>query len=197
MRTNLEKYNHYRLEYDSKLDAFIKSYVTKYPDTLYEVRLNGDIFVLKPKKVWYLDTFKIPKKPTKLDIEVLINDTKTIVFDKNQIVFDVDVFTLEGEKQHMQIIRLSMFKDKLRAKTYVTTEHVAQAISLEYKLKKQLDQKLLDGGVHIRCQYCSTIIEKVNAIKGKIYAYKMYGSGGKTFDYCSNNCYFADQCAHD
>ena len=54
----------------------------------------------------------------------------------------------------------------------------------------------LEAG-EIRCKYCRKPVLEKEAVERNIINFRMYGRGGRTFKYCSDQCGLHDQFAHE
>lgn len=190
MKTNLEKWNFYKAQIDEATQKFLEENKIDVPSILYTVSNNGDIVQLDVTNVHYfhryIPTYK--KKPTRADIRDLIHY-------QLYHVYSIDNVIVEYTQKYGNVKSRGGFHIN-RLGEYLNLEQ-AQKISNDLKKEIEHEKSLLSNGSHFKCAYCHKVTPTYEKVTQSISNIKMYGYGGKKFDYCSGRCAFSDQCAHE
>jgi len=214
MRTNLEKWNHYKGLLESLENEFINSNINKMDyDKAYRIE-NGVCeyqitnihynYELKDRCLtWYSG-----KKPTRNELKSLIGLVERIqngalVFDSNKISFGCKRYTNPGS-----VSTGFRLEELIKSNSsWFICPIKADARLSEFDEKKKHNEWLLNNG-HIRCAYCGKIVHEKKSVSHEIIFQNSksdpYSRTGwrkfvdrKTNKYCSGKCAGNDQMAHE
>ena len=202
MRTNLEKWNHYREIIRVKDQKFVEANITIKPKILYDVyQRSGEIKELKVTEIRYSRYVHYNgKKPTKIEV------TEIKELSESDLIHDIKNIHIGLESNSDKYKSTSATKYVEMNKHYLSLED-AENIASVIKIKIGRDRIKLENG-HIRCTYCQKIVPESESVKYEIIfqnskpdffsksGYKRFVDR-KTNIYCSNQCGVHDQMAHE
>ncbi len=199
MRTNLEKFNHYKAIVDKQEQEFVDSVVSAVPEFVYEVYPSGRIRKLKIENVEYYNGiyWNFNKRPSKKQVE----EIKELSLRKREFSLDKIRFNyqeIDGQFNGRGAFKLTNFID------YLTLEQ-ADIKSKELKAEKAHEEELLKNA-HIRCSYCSKVVHESVSVSSKI----IFQNSRQTYDgrwkkfvdsevlkFCSSGCAASEQMARE
>ena len=197
MKTNLEKWNHYKEILKRKEQAYLEKELGDYPQNIvWGVHPNGSMFQVTTDTCYRhaVRVYFFTKKPTRKDVERIENYALSdIQFSKDKIRIVCKeisgTYTTTGNRTIEEFERI-YYKDKIEAekKAFETTEKI------------RTEKELIESGSHHRCCYCHSVKTKENIRFDTIFSPNWASSGGQSppRPYCRDkNCAVNDQMAHE
>ncbi len=200
MRTNLEKFKHYKSILKQQESDFIQQVIKDYPKKVYKVFPSGNIQELtiigltySRSKNWYFE-----KRPSKIQVQEIkdFSESKR-EFDEKKILFnygyEAGTFKASGAFSFYQL------------EEYFTKEG-AEKKSKEVKDVKEHEEHLINNCNHVRCQRCSKVVPIENSVSSKIIfqdsrsdafgRYKRFVNS-RVMNFCSGTCASHEQMSRE
>jgi hypothetical protein len=198
MKTNLEKWNHYKEIINKRIEDFVNSvFGDEKPKEYYRVSTAVETRTVtsfgydfeKERNALYFSG----KRPSNEKINAIKDlAERDINFEKDKIFLHWESFDGKWKSSSADLY------SKILPESGLFFDRVeAERVALERKVKRDRDNSLLDAGTHFRCGYCGKVTPKNEEVLRTIINFKMYGYAGKQKRYCSGQCGFHDQCAHE
>jgi len=189
--TNKQKWDILMARLEEKDRTFISKEVPLPPKVIYRVATRGQLEEMIVEKVGYRhlhNAWYSGKRPTNQEIERLASYIETVELKTDEILFYWRTGNMSGAES---------VKSLREYANLTTSKEAAEAMAKENKEKADREDALLATGDYFRCKYCWKVTPKKDAVRCTIHNIKMYGRGGRQFDYCSGQCGLHDQCAHE
>lgn len=179
MRTNLEKWKHYRNIINLKYDEFFKEELEKIPKVIYNVTHTGQLESLNIESIDYKIKPFYDYKVTNKNVEEIKKYSESLPeLTSNDILIHYRVEdSYTGSFRYTEMSKYFLSKD--------------EAVTKQNRIldKKKEEEELLANG-HIRCAYhgCNKVIKKEDSVKRSI-TYRINGGLKKSIDeYCKGAC---------
>ena len=197
MKTNLEKWNHYKAKIKAKEQTYIEDELGDYPQkTLWGVYPIGEVFEVFVVGRGYKHDVNVhcfTKKPTRKDVERIKNYALSdIGFTRDKIRINcnqISEYTSMGQRT-LEEVEHSYYKSKAEA----------EQKALEITEKNRNEKELIESGTHHCCCYCSKVRPKEQIIFGTIVSrnWERNGYTSPKRAYCKDGgCHGYDQMAHE
>lgn len=148
MKTNLEKWNHYKAILDNRANEFMDSLDVNIPEVFYQVTPIGSLTICNTIRRYY--SFKglpyFDKRPTKQNIIDLIKLNDEIHFTSDQIYIEYSyVYLMRDDREYKATTSISL-KNLLDTKNTFLKKEDAEEVASD--LKKKFDELNLFRQTH-------------------------------------------------
>ena len=188
MRTNKEKYDHYRKIYLEREAWCVKNFFKDgVPEIIYELNMKGISEKTVTGVSFYNSAAYPDDKPTRVQVAAIKELAENPTIDYDEIRLEYKQGDCSGADKYSKIL----------AKDYCSFERA----TLEPKLEENL-KKYTVGENQFACAYCQKAVNNTDKVTSTL-IYRSRDRFGKAYvarddrDYCSSQCASYDQMGHE